>query len=185
MLYHVSRTPDLTVLRPQVSSHGKAYVYAVDNLVTGLLFGARQDDFDFRIDSDGQERPVVYECYPHAFASVFQGKSCSVYELCGEGFQKGMTGWDPEYVCEREVPVLREYRIPDLYERLRAEQEQGNIVIQAFCDDMAYKRLISEHIVDRLIRFNALDCLETDVRFQNHYKRLILGLRSLMDGHLL
>lgn len=61
MLYRVFQTPGLTVLHPKVSSHGKAYVYAVDNLVTGLPFGARRDDFDFRIDSDVQERPVMYE----------------------------------------------------------------------------------------------------------------------------
>lgn len=89
MLYHVSETPNLTILRPQVSSYRKAYVYALGNLVAGLFFGARQDDFDFRIDNDTQERPVVYECYPHAFSSVFQGKGCSVYELCGENFQNG------------------------------------------------------------------------------------------------
>lgn len=97
----------------------------------------------------------------------------------------GITGWDLEYVCEREVPILRGYHIPDPYGRLRAEQEQGNIMIYEFRNDMAYKRFISEHIVDRLIRFDALDCLETDARFQNYYENLILGLRSLMDGHLL
>ena len=39
MVYHVSATPGLAVLVPRRSSHGKAFVYAVDNLVTGLLFG--------------------------------------------------------------------------------------------------------------------------------------------------
>ena len=106
----------------KVSSHGKAYVYAVDNLVTGLPFGARRDDFDFRRDSDVQERPVMYECYPGAFASVFGGKSCAVYELRDEGFQRRITGWSPEHVCESAVAVQQEYLIPNLYERLRNEQ---------------------------------------------------------------
>jgi len=89
MLYHVSATPGLTVLTPRVSSHGKAYVYAIDNLVTGLLFGARHDDFDFLLDTDANGTPEIYECYPDAFRKVYQGKTCSVYErgrmaLCGE-----------------------------------------------------------------------------------------------------
>ena len=40
MLYHVSSTQNIKVLEPRVSTHGKAYVYAIENLVTGLLFGA-------------------------------------------------------------------------------------------------------------------------------------------------
>ena len=34
MLFHVSSTPDIKVLEPRVSTHGKAYVYAIENLVT-------------------------------------------------------------------------------------------------------------------------------------------------------
>lgn len=47
MLYHVSHTPGIAILEPRVSSHGKPYVYAIENLVTGLLFGVKKDDFDF------------------------------------------------------------------------------------------------------------------------------------------
>ena len=52
MLYHVSEKPGLKVLRPHASSHGRAYVYAVDDLVTGLLFGAGHDDFDLYLSND-------------------------------------------------------------------------------------------------------------------------------------
>ena len=36
MLYHVSSIPGIKVLEPRVSTHGKAYVYAIDNLATGF-----------------------------------------------------------------------------------------------------------------------------------------------------
>lgn len=39
MLYHISDIHNLKTLVPKVSTHGKAYVYAIDNIVTGLLFG--------------------------------------------------------------------------------------------------------------------------------------------------
>ena len=58
MLYHVSQHRGLTTLRPQISTHGNAYVYAVDNIVTGLLFGAKKDDFDFFIYTNENEEDI-------------------------------------------------------------------------------------------------------------------------------
>lgn len=185
MLYHVSKTCGLKVLKPSVSSHNKPYVYAVDNLVTGLLFGAPHDDFDFMISTEDNGIPVIYECYPDAFEIIFQDKSCSVYEVNGEGFLKGVINWDAELVCENEVPVQREIFIEDLYGRLTDEATRGNLIIHKYENSNEYKKIISEHIVDRLIRFDALGLLETDARFQIYYKKIIEALLSIMDGHLL
>ena len=80
IVYHVSDTPGIKVLQPRVSTHKKAYVYAIDNLVTGLLFGVDKDDFDFILSTDEEDRPLVYECYPDAFRLSYEGKGCSVYE---------------------------------------------------------------------------------------------------------
>ena len=185
MLYHVSRSAGLKTLLPQTSSHGKAYVYAVDRLATGLLFGAPQDDFDLYIDNEPDGTPLVRECYPGAFEAVYRNKSCSVYEVSEQGFIKGATGWDAEYVCPEAVAVLAERPVPDLFAALEAEREKGSLVICRYSEAPAYKKLISEHIADRLIRFDALSRLETDERFQKHYKALVLALRDAMDGHLL
>lgn len=184
MPYHVSAVSGLTVLKPQVSSHGKAYVYAAENLVTGLLFGAPHDDFDFLIDEDAG-RPALYECYPHAFDAVFEKRACSVYEVPSSGFQKETTCWSAELVCETEVPVLKEWRVPNLRDRLLEEAARNRLTLNRFEDTVDYKRMISEHIVDRLIRFDALERLETDARFQAHYRRIIEALRAAMDGRLL
>lgn len=158
MLYHVSNVSGIKLLKPGISTHKKAYVYAVDNIATGLLFGAPHDDFDFMISTEGNGKPVVFE---------------------------GMTNWDAELVCEKEVPVQREIYIKDLYGRLLEEEARGNLIIHKYQDSMEYKKIISEHIVDRLIRFDALGCIETDMRFQKYYKGIIDALLSIMDGHLL
>lgn len=79
-------------LFPHVSSHNKAYVYAIENYVTGLLFGVKQDDFDFCISTDEKGLTTVYECYPDAFKSIYQGKSCSVYVVDDEGLLTIMDG---------------------------------------------------------------------------------------------
>lgn len=185
MLFHVSPTPNLAALSPRVSAHGKAYVYAVDHLTTGLLFGAKHDDFDFRISINDDGTPELYECYPGTFRSVYEGKRCSIYELKDDGFQRGMTGWEPELVCESEVAVERETVIDDLHARLMQEAAEGRLILYLFADTPEYKRLISSHIVDRLIRFDALRRLDTDPRFQRHFRAIIEALNAIMDGHLL
>ncbi len=185
MLYHVSGTSGLKILQPRLSSHGKPYVYAVDNFVTGLIFGAKHDDFDFMILEDEADKPEIYECYAGAFDEVFKGKRCSVYEVSEDDFCRGATNWGPELVCNHAVPVLWETVVPDLHGALLEEEARGTLLIHRYEDALPYKKRISEHIVDRLIRFDALPRLEADERFQKHYKDMILALRSIMDGHLL
>lgn len=41
------------------------------------MFGAKQDDFDLMIFNDDSGTPIVYECYPDAFRTVYAGRSCS------------------------------------------------------------------------------------------------------------
>ena len=187
MLYHVSPTAGLKVLMPKVSTHGTAYVYAIENMVTGLLFGAKCDDFDFDISTNGQGKPVLLECYPDAFRTVYQGRSSSVYMVDDAGFERGRTSWEPELVCGHEVPVLEEIAIPDLYERLLNEEAHGQLIIRRYEHTDEYRQKIAAHIVDRLIRFGIdLDhAAESDPRFTTHYRGIIEQLRLAADGHLL
>lgn len=129
--------------------------------------------------------PQLYECYPDAFRSVYQGKGCSVYGLRDDTFLRGETSWSPELVSEVEVAVERELVVEDLYGRLLQEQEEGNFILHLYADTPDYKKMISEHIVDRLIRFDALDHPETEERLQKHFGAIIAALRHVMDGHLL
>lgn len=185
-VYHVSDTSGIRVLQPRVSTHKRPYVYAIDNLVTGLLFGVRHDDFDFFISTDREDRPVVYECYPDAFRQKYEGKSCSVYELSEEGFVRGATSWTPELVSEREAPVLREIVVPDLYGRLLEEEKKGNLLLHRYQDMPEYKKKIAVHVVDRLVRFGVLDGnWEGDIRFTTYFRPLIQGLLGFVEGRLL
>lgn len=187
MLYHVSPYEGLKTLRPHESSHKKAYVYATGNFVVGLLFGVKKDDFDFGISTDENGLTTVYECYPDAFRNVYQGKNCSVYVVDEEGFQRGLTSWTEELVCDKEVKVKDEIRINDIYERLLEEEASGNIAIHRYEFNDDYRKMISAHVIDRLIRFGIdLDhCFKQDIRFSTHYKGIVEGLLALMDGHLL
>ena len=186
-LYHVSKTPGLKTLLPRVSTHGKAYVYAIEDLTTGLLFGARQDDFDFHISTDESGKPVVCECYPGAFEKVYKGKSCSVYEVSGEGFLRGMTSWEPELVCGQEVSVLCEIFVEDLYERLLMEEQNGNLTVCRYEFSDGYRQKIAAHIVDRIFRFgiDLEHIAEEDARFAEYYNGIVKALSAAADGRLL
>lgn len=187
MVYHVSSKAGLKTIQPHVSTHKKAYVYAVDNMVTGMLYGAKHDDFDFIIDTDEKDTPIIYECYPDALKKVYQGKSCSVYVVDDQEFQRGVTSWEPELVSENAVKVKREIVIDDLYQQLLIEEQNGTLKIfrYEFCDE--YRKVIASHITDRLFRFeiDLNTCMEKDVRFAVYYKGIIQALICVMDGHLL
>ena len=184
MLYHVSPVHGIKVLEPRVSTHGKAYVYAIENSVTALLFGAPKDDFDFMMDEE-DGIPVVYECYPGALEVRYKGKNCSVYEVEETGFLRSVTGWEPELVCESAVPVIRETVVTDLYGMLADEADNGNLKLHRYREEMEYKQLIEDHITDRLIRFRSLehDYINTDMRFKKYYSGLVENVRArITDG---
>lgn len=187
ILYHVSPTPGLTVLTPHVSSHGKPYVYAIDDLTTGLLFGTKKDDFDFLLSTGGDSIPDVFECYPGAFQQVYEGKNCSVYEVSGDTFLRGMTSWTSELVSESAVPVLRELPVPDLYAALLEREKQGALRVHPYSHTPEYRALIARELVARIVRFDPElnGFTRTDPRFATHFAGLVSALRSAMDGHLL
>lgn len=185
MLYHVSNIRGLKVLEPRLSTHGKSYVYAINNMVTALLFGASKDDFDFLMDENELGIPVVYECYPNAFEKIYSNKSCSVYGIDESGFMGGKTGWNPELVNENKVDILSETIIDNLYEKLIEAENNGRLIIHRFENSNEYKKIISNHIVDRLIRFGVLDNPIKDDRLLMYFENIISVLKDILNGKYL
>ena len=183
MLYHVSKTSDLKIIEPRKSTHKIAYVYAIENINTALLFGAKKDDFDFILyETDG--KPVVYECYKDAFKEIYSKKSCSIYELNDEGFMRNVTGWEPELVSENPAVVVKETKIDDLYRHLIDEVEAGNIILNLYENSKEYKSMISNHILDRIIRFEILDSKVPDKLYAK-FPKLIAQLEKINNGEYL
>lgn len=171
-VYHASPTPGLRTLVPHVSTHGRAYVYAIDSRVTALLFGAPKDDFDLLIDTE-RARPVVCECYPEALRKVYAGKSCSLYTLCGEGFLSGQTGWEAELVCEHPVVVLQEERIADLYRQILLAAQQNECTIRYYSEERAYQQMLKDELSERIAAFGITDeQRRQDPRFQKYFDKL-------------
>lgn len=187
MLYHVSQTSGLKILTPHKSTHKKAYVYAIENKVTAILFGAKKDDFDFLIYSDESKTPIIYECYPDALKKIYGGKVCALYEVHDDSFLRSVTGWDDELVSESEVEVINETVIKDIYTRLLEEEQNGTLIIHRYEYNNEYRKIITEHIIDRIFRFDIdlSKCREQDERFAVYYNDLVEKLLEVLDGHLL
>ena len=96
---------------------------------------------------------------------------------------RGMTSWSSELVSENEVAVVRETVVHDLYSHLLDEESCGNLIVCRYEDTADYKRTISEHIVDRLVRFDAV--YTENEKIKKHYGKIIDALKDIMDGHLL
>ena len=173
MLYHASKQSGIKELVPQISTHGRKYVYAVNNRLTAILFGAPKDDFDIILDeADG--KPVIFECYPNALRKIYFKKSCSVYGLNEEGFLTNQTGWEPELVCEHSVPVVSEEKIENIYDEIIDSIHKGDCIFYEYSTNEEYQKYLKDEISERVRHFGITDeQMNSDPRFELYYNRLL------------
>lgn len=152
MLYHASNIANLKILKPAVSTHGEAYVYAIKSRLTAMLFGAPKDDFDLLID-EVNGIPVVYECYPDALKKIYGGRACSIYHVSEEGFLEGKTGWDAELVNPMPVEVVLEEKIEDIYKSIIDAAEKKLCVINYYSENREYQDFLREELQERISAF--------------------------------
>lgn len=157
-LYHVTTIPNLKVLEPRVSTHGKAYVYATTNLEFSLLFGGKESAGDF----DGMygindSTPFFYEAYEGALKRRFDGATCYIYEVDPSTFKEGKTPFTGEVVSESPVTVLSCKKIENLFDYLSELNAQSKINLHFFESTKEHTEIINDHISDRIIRFGILE----------------------------
>lgn len=154
-LYHVSNIPNLKILEPHVSSHGKPYVYATKNLAVALLFGSSKShgDFDGMYGGGYNEKPYFYEGFEGAFEERFKGESCYIYEVDPTTFRDGITSYPAEVVSEVAVKVLDCRKVDDLYENLQNLIRNGELDFKAYSNDKDYQKMMREHIKSRIELF--------------------------------
>lgn len=175
MLYHASHISGLKELQPQVSTHGKPYVYAIRSRLMAILFGAQKDDFDLLIDGENG-KAVLYECYPDAVKAVYSGKNCSLYTVEETGFQKGMTGWDEELVCSTSVTVRLEEKIDDIYQELMLAVKEGTCEIHFFEQSETYLSFLRDELQERVDAFGiSEEYRKQDPRFVQYHNKLLKG----------
>ncbi len=173
MLYHASQQSGIKELVPQTSTHGKKYVYAINNRLTAILFGAPKDDFDILLDEvDG--KPVIFECYPNALRKIYFEKNCYLYVLNEEGFFSNQTGWKPELVCEHSVPVVSEEKIENIYNVIIASIHTGDCIFHEYSTDDEYQAFLKDELSERVRHLGITDeQMDTDPRFELYFNSLV------------
>lgn len=157
-LYHVSTVPNLKLLEPRVSTHGKAYVYATTNLEFALFFRGTESAGDF----DGMYGikdgiPFFYEAYKGALQRRFEGAKCYIYEVDPSTFEKNKTSFKGEVVSEKPVNIISCKEIDDLYQHLLMLNKNGKMQLHFYEDTKEYKKMIKNHISDGIISFGILN----------------------------
>ncbi len=173
MLYHASHISGMKILNPHVSTHKKAYVYAIKSRLMAMLFGAQKDDFDLLIDSENG-KPVLYECYPDALKEVYSGKKCSIYTVEETGFLNDMTGWEEELVCPASVAVVSEEVVEDIYVQIMLALRAGECIIHFFEQSDEYQSFIRDELQERIEAFGiSEEYMMHDTRFIKYHKKLL------------
>ena len=173
MLYHASQQSGIKELVPQMSTHGRKYVYAINNRTTAILFGASKDDFDILLDeADG--KPVIFECYPNALRKIYLKKTCYLYVLREEGFLSNQTEWEPELVCEHSVPVVSEEKIENIYNEIIASIHMDSCIFHAYSTDKEYQMFLKDELSERVRHFGITDeQIDADKRFELYFNSLL------------
>lgn len=173
MLFHASKQSGIKELVPQISTHGRKYVYAVNHRLTAILFGANKDDFDLLLDeADG--KPIIFECYPNALRKIYFGKTCYLYTLHEEGFLPNQTGWDAEWVCEHTVPVDNEEKIENIYDEIIASVHTGGCIFHAYSTDQDFQNFLKDELAERIKNFGITnEQMNADPRFKLYFNKLL------------
>ena len=184
-LYHVSKIPNLTVLQPHVSTHGKAYVYATPNVECSLFFGGNMSfgDFDgiYGVDNN---IAYFYEAYKGALKRRFDNAVCYIYEVDPSTFIEGKTTFNGELVSEKPVKILNCKKIESIYNILLELNNQSKIILHFYQDSEEYKNIIDAHIADRIVRFNVLNH-KNDIIYKfckEHFPEILARLEEENDS---
>ncbi|MCL2633376.1 MAG: hypothetical protein FWD34_02555 [Oscillospiraceae bacterium] len=150
MLFHASKIPDLTILKPQISNHGKPLVYfsqkrqnvlvylsnAIEKHCKSIGFqhiGKYKTWGSYGFTENGILR--LEEYYPNATVDTYKGESGYIYSV--EYIKNYCIQEDIPYAItsENEVAVAGCEYVPDAYEAILEAIGNGEIVLQKYEDN--------------------------------------------------
>jgi hypothetical protein len=132
-LFHGTTSNNLKTLLPNKSTHGKSYVYATHNPILAVLFSSNKlGDFGCSIGSDYSGTPFVCERFSGAFKSCYSLYDISIYIVDKTLFFKADDLFADEFVSDRNVPVLEEMRVHDVFLFLKVLELKKELIIYEF-----------------------------------------------------
>ena len=135
VVYHGSPRGGLKVLKPQLSEHGRPYVYFSENPNVALLYAVKPvpkpfSFYPFGFDKTGNPVYTVY--FRDAFSILYRGRKGYLYECRRIEKLENPTQIRGVTVCTEAVPVKRVTEIPDVYIFLKEQEALGNFSVKPF-----------------------------------------------------
>ncbi|MDE6762141.1 MAG: hypothetical protein K2N26_01145 [Oscillospiraceae bacterium] len=165
MLYHASQTPNIKILEPRVSNHGKPLVYLSQKRENVLVYlsnavekhcrenGFTHDGVYTKWGSygfNGEGVLVLDEYYPNASRETYEGVSGYIYSVSETG--KIMEDIPFAFVSDKPVKTLECEFVADAYTALLQAAEQGKIIMNSYESnspqklDWIYKTVCEEYV---------------------------------------
>jgi len=131
-VYHASKIQGLKVLEPRVSSHEKAWVYAMEKPEHCSLFLGNCNDLINQIGPLRNGVPYIVERFKDSLLFAYKDKNGSIYTLDAANFKKGMTSFDLELVSENPCEVIKEDKIQDSLDNILKLESEGKLTIYRY-----------------------------------------------------
>ena len=180
-LYHTSTIPNLKIIEPRISTHGKSYVYATSSLEFSLFFGGKEMAGGFDgIYGIKDNIPFFYEAYKGALKRIFDNAVCYIYEVDPSTFVAGKTTFSGELVSESPVKILNCKKVNNVYNYIQELNSQSKIKLHYFCDTEEYNKMIDEYISNMIIELGILDKKETGIYgfCERHFPHIMERLQA-------
>jgi hypothetical protein len=130
--YHGSDQKDLSIIKPNISTHGMKCVYATKYRSIALLFLSRWNDFLMTLGTDivdDKLKITLTERYENALKDIYENRSGVIYTLDSKNFKQIKDMWDFEYISEHaETPISFEI-IADILDEINVLSKNGEIEI--------------------------------------------------------
>lgn len=161
ILYHGSRTANITILEPKLADHGKPYVYLTTlQIVAGFyLINAVERPyywFPYGFEPDGT---VHYqEWYPHALKEAAWGKSGCIYTVESQASVFHPLDNIPCARLSTEPLAVKDcLQIENCYSWLMEQEKQGAFALKRF-EEKTKEQLdfMCESLVEELFRKNMI-----------------------------
>ena len=146
MFYHASQTPNLSVLTPHVSNHGKALVYLSSKRENTLVYLSNAvekycQEIEFIYDkpykkwaSYGFSNNVLYidEYYPNALVDTYKGISGYIYSTSVANEIEQQSDIPFAFTTTEDIVIENCEYIKDAYEAILLAKDRGKIRINRF-----------------------------------------------------
>lgn len=152
MLYHASQTPNIKILEPRVSNHGKPLVYFSQKRENTLVYlsnavekHCRENCFAHdgkytKWGSYGFNREgilVLDEYYPNAARETYEGVSGYIYFATETG--KPMSDIPFAFITDKPMEVIDCEFVEDAYAELLRAAGQGKIIMNRYEENSPQK----------------------------------------------